>query len=355
MVNLKKLKKNLLTKTKIEDDYDFPRNQLLSSGSTLLNLACSNNHRGAFLKGKYYLIVGDSASGKTALSLTCLAEAARSPHFEGYRLIHDDVEGGALHNIRKLFGESLKERLETFHSSTLEEMYYNIDDCIKAKKPFIYVVDSMDSLDTEDDEEKFQEQKTAHRKGKTTSGSYGASKPKMNSSNLRRLMTPLRNSGSILIFISQTRDNLGFGFQKKTRSGGHALRFYTTLEIWSSIKEKIKYTVKGKPRAVGIISKIEVKKNRITGMERTIIIPIYYDIGFDDVGSCVQYLIEENHWKKTGGRINAPEFDFNGTQEKLAQYVSEREMREKKLQMIVSRVWKEIEKGCQIIRRRKYE
>ena len=72
------------------------RRDLLSTGSTLLNLACSENPFGGFLKGKYYLLVGDSDSGKTFLSMSCFAEAMIQKPFKNYRLIYDYVEDGML-------------------------------------------------------------------------------------------------------------------------------------------------------------------------------------------------------------------------------------------------------------------
>jgi RecA/RadA recombinase len=352
-MNTKNLKSQLLHKT--PDEEVVPSDQYLSTGSTLLNLACTGKRNCGFVKGKYHLIVGDSASGKTALSLTCLAEATISKQFNNYLLIHDDIEGGAMFNIKKLFGSKLAKRLKTEHSRSLEEMYYTLDTYLKAEKPFIYIVDSMDSLDTEEDEDKFQEQKKAHDKGKSTTGSYGVSKAKLNSVNLRRLVTQLRDSGSILIMICQTRDNLGFGFDKKTRSGGKALKFYATLEIWSSIREKIKKSVKGKERVIGIISKIDVKKNRITGQDRSIFVPIYYKLGFDDVGSLIDYLMTEGHWKGTKGNVKAVEFEFEGSVEKLAQYISEKDVRHRKLQRLASEVWQEIDELCSVNRRSRYE
>jgi len=61
----------------------------LSTGSTLLNLACTGKPYYGFAKGHYYFIVGDSVSGKTFLSLTCLAEASINPNFDNYRFIYD--------------------------------------------------------------------------------------------------------------------------------------------------------------------------------------------------------------------------------------------------------------------------
>src|SRR2546423_5801296 len=82
----------------------FSREGALSSGSTLLNLACTDHPDLGFFKGAYYYLVGDSVSGKTWLSLSCFAEACCNDAFHDYRLIFDDVEGGALMDIRRYFG-----------------------------------------------------------------------------------------------------------------------------------------------------------------------------------------------------------------------------------------------------------
>lgn len=343
----------------------------LSSGSTLLNLAATNNPDYCFVAGKYHFMVGDSSSGKTALSLTSLAEASINPAFDNYRLIYDDVEGGNLFAIEKLFGKKLVDRLEPpakdkdgpVYSSTTEEFYYNVDNAIKEGIPFIYILDSETGLSSDAEKEKFEETKQAHYKGKTTTGSYGDGKAKKNSSNLRRLMAPLRDSESILIVLSQTRSNISpMSFDTKTRSGGHALRFYASLEMWSSKKGKIKKTIKGKDRQLGIMSKVDIKKNRFTGREPTIEIPIYYSFGIDDVGSCIQYLIDEGVWVKKGAKVSAPVFGFDFkegeapfTFEKLAQYIDEDDDRITQLKEVVAETWRDIDKRCQLNRKSRYE
>ena len=352
-VSIKMLKKNLLQKPKREI---IKESNLLSTGSTLLNLACSGNPRGGLLKGKYYLLVGDSASGKTALSLTMLAEASINHEFDNYRLIHDDIEGGNLFKIRNLFGRTLARRIEKpadEPSNTIEDMYYNVDDALEKDKPFIYIVDSMDGLQSKADDIKFEEQKKAHRKQKESAGSFGTV-AKINSTNLRRLMTPLAKTKSLLVIISQTRDNLGFGFDPKTRSGGRAMKFYATLEIWSSIKKKITKTVRGKTIPIGIIAKLQVKKNRLTGVDRVVEVPIYYSVGFDDTGSCIDYLIEMKHWSQSGQTIHAKEFKFRGTRDKLIRRIEVRNLYFR-LQNIVGGVWSEVEESCRVKRKSRYE
>ncbi len=336
---------------------------LLGSGSTLLNLACSDSAFGAFLKGHYYFLVGDSASGKTWLSFSAFAEASINPAFSDYRFIYDGVEYGALMDCSKYFGSQVEERLEApggideaglpINSTIVESFYFHIDQAFDDGKPFIYVLDSMDSLDTADDSDKFEEEKQAFEKGKEVAGTFGVSKAKANSRNLRRVINRLKETGSILIIISQTRDNIGFGKMGKTRAGGRALTFYATLEIWTSIKGKLNKKVRSVDREVGVLCKAQIKKNRVTGKDRRIEFPIYHSFGIDDIGSCVDYLLEEKHWNKIKQTIDAKEFGIMATREKLISHVEEEGL-ERKLRLIVQKVWREIEEACAIQRKQRY-
>jgi RecA/RadA recombinase len=358
----KKLKEILMSKYKVRK---ITGKDYLSTGSTLINLACTGKPNRGFLKGCFYGMVGDSASGKTFLSLTCLAEASFNPNFDDYRFIYDNSENGALMDIKRFFGKRVSDIMEPpaytkthpqepIYSSTIEEFYYHLDDAVKQGKPFIYILDSMDSLSSKDELEKFDEQKTAYRKGKQVAGSYGDGKAKKNSENLRKVIYKIKRSNSIVIIIRQTRDNLGFGFNKKISSGGHSLKFYATLELWSSIKKKLHTLVKGKPRQTGILCQIQVKKNRIDGKERTVTVPIYHSYGFDDVGSMVDYLLEEGHWNKQGKEINAVEFSLKSSREKLINHIIDNDLTAD-LKSIVAGVWDEIEKACEIKRKPRYE
>lgn len=358
----------------------IPVEDFLSSGSTMLNLAVSNRIDCCFAKGKYHFIVGDSKSGKTFLSMTCLAEASKNKRFDKYRFIFDNVEEGADMDIAAFFGQDVAKRLEPprgtkkdpVHSSKIEEFYYNLDAAFDDGRPFIYILDSMDGLSSKAEEEKHKEQKDAFFKGKDVAGSYGDGKAKVNSQKLRRARAKLKKTGSILIIISQTRDNIGFGavYNPKTRSGGNVLRFYATTEWWSSCRGEIRKRVKGKDREVGVNIHIDLKKNRITGKEPAIDIPIYHDYGFDDVGSMINYLVEEKHWgtvkkekvkgeeKKegkggAGKTIVCPEWDCTLKYEDLITKIETEEL-EVELKMIVKKVWEEILQACETGRPRRY-
>lgn len=332
----------------------------ISTGSTLLNLACNDWPDVGLLPGHFYFLVGDSASGKTWLTLNILAEAANHPRFRDYALIFDNAENGALMDVSRFFGSELAGRMKPptpgpVYSHTVEEFYFNAERYLR-NGPCVYVLDSMDALTTEDEQDKFTERRKAHTSGKETSGSYGTSKAKLNSSYLRVVFNLLRETGSILLIVTQTRDNIGFGaqFNPKTRGGGHALTFYASLEIWTSTKGHVKRTVKGKPRELGIVCRARVKKNRLTGKDRSVEFPILHSHGIDDLGGCVQYLIDEGHWTENRGRVTASEFDFVGSIEKLLAQV-EGTNREGDLQRLVATVWQDVETACKVKRKQRYQ
>lgn len=354
----KKRKKNISVK------------DLLSSGSTLFNLASTGRIAGCWIKGYYYWFVGDSDSGKTFFVLTTLAEACINPEFADYDIIYDGSEEGALMDMEEFFGPEMARRIEPPYgtkedpmpSRLTEEFYFNVDNRLKSGRPFIYILDSMDGLDTKDDEKKFEDHKKAFekrragKKGKKEAGSFGMSKASINSRYIRRMASRLKDSGSILIVISQTRDNVGpfAQYDPKTAAGGRALKFYATLQVWTSLKMKLKKLVRGKQRQQGILVKLRLRKNRIKGRDTTVEVPIYWSVGIDDIGSCVDFLITEGHWKKGQGGIKAKEFEVSKDKEALIQFIQEDPDREAELKRIVKRVWGEIEEELKVVRKSKY-
>ena len=334
----------------------------LSSGSTLLNLAASGNPDWALAKGRYFWVVGDSDSGKTWLMLTILAEASINPNFKNYDFIYDDVEGGALMDKERYFGSALADRIEApqhkdgeaVNSSTVESFYFEIDNRInKVKKgearPFIWVLDSMDALETKYAAAKFEERKTEYEGGRRATGDYGDGKAKINSTHIRRVISGLRDTGSILLIISQTRDDIDTG--GSTHAGGRALKFYASYQMWTSPGALLTKSVNDQDRQIGITSRIHIRKNRVSGKEWKVEIPIYHSHGIDDIGSCVDFLIKEKHWKQDG-RIDS---DFGKFfKEPLVQKI-ENEGLEVELRALVLKVWNDIEEKCTVKRKNKYQ
>ena len=341
--------------------------ELLSTGSTTLNLAISGRATGAIVKGSLVLWVGDSGASKTLFALTQLAEAANNPHFDGYRLIYDPTtEGGNLMDIPGMFGSKLAARLEPparekdgepRPSTRIEEFYYNVDDAVKAGKPFVYVCDSMDGLTSEAEEEHFSKGKAAFRRGKAAPGSYGDGKAKKNSENLRQLRAKLERTRSILIVICHAKELMNaMPFQdSKTRAGGRSLRYYCNTEIWTSVGAKIKREVNGRSRTIGNEIILKVKKNRVTGRLFDTKTTVYPSLGVDDLGSCVDFLVEEDHWKKHLGKIAAVGIapEPLGREALIARIGASSKLR-RALRKEVTRCWRGIEAACAVERSPRY-
>lgn len=334
----------------------------LSTGSTLLNLACSGTIAGGFRPGKLTLLVGDASAGKTFLAMSCLAEACVNPAFAKHRLIYDNIEDGCLLDLKTLFNDELEKRIEPpagdrddpKYSSTVEEFYYNLDDAIKNEDcPFIYILDSMDALTSVEEDTGFDKRKKAARSSQETSGSYGVGKARRNSEGLRRAINGLKPSGSILIILCQTRADLGPGYAQKTRSGGLALKFYATTEIWASIKSTIKKDIRGKPRPIGVEVLWKVKKNRVTGMLYEVVFSIYPSYGIDDLGSCVDYLVSEGHWRLASRKIYADDIGLCASREKLIAAIEVQGLGDR-VRSLVGQCWDEIESDGKLKRQRRY-
>lgn len=351
----------------------FNPDEFVSSGSTLLNLALTDHPNCGWQKGKMANIIGDSSSGKTFLTLTSFAEATQDDNFDDFRLIMDDAEHANEFNLEHLFGSSVAERIEppSFSkdgsdcpSELIEDFHANIRNALKQKKPFLYILDSMDALDSEADQKKIEELHTAREKAKNAdddskpskspAGSYGMAKAKKNSEILRDITGKLEKSDSILLIISQTRDNIDpMSFSTKTRSGGKALKFYATHELWTANGGAIK----SKDRIIGVVCKVKVSKNKITGKVREIEFPIYYSYGIDCLSSCIDFLVKEKYWDKSdGGQKINPKGDLGlepATKNKLINQIEELGLK-KELDQLVWECWKEIEDSLKLQRKPKY-
>lgn len=334
----------------------------LSTGSTILNLACSGKYHGGLRKGTFTYFVGDSSSGKTWFTRACFAETRLNPNFAHYRLIEDNPENGALMEYSKFFpnivGE-VEEPSKSGCSRSLEEFYYNLDDALNRKEPFIYILDSMDAVRPQAAYKQFVKEKRKARGEikENITGSYGTDKARMNSQNLPDMVGRLPETGSILLMISQTRDNIGAMamFNPKTRSGGKVLKFGAHYEMWTSVREDLKTAkeIRGQKWKTGILARVKVEKNRITGRELEVEVPILWSTGIDDLGNCVDFLVKYQEWEEKQKVIHVPEWGISKKREALVAWVEETGL-EDDLRQKVAEVWEEIQREISVRRKPRY-
>lgn len=319
---------------------------VLSIGLTLGNLGICGKTNVGLAKGKIYRLQGRSQSGKTFVARTILAEAARSKVFDEYELIYDDVERGALMDTEKYYGRKLVERLvppdgtpdDPMYSVTVGDFFKRINFLLAQGKKLIWIEDSLDSLEPDN------------------ATKMGDGKAKVYSQELRRLLKPLDETGSILILISQVRMDIRSPWGGDLASGGMAPEFYSTLEIVLRKLKPIKKKYKDVDYITGSLVSCRIKKNRISGRDRLIKFPFDPEVGIDDVGANVDFLLASNHWKKNKAAkvIQAPEFNFTGGRSALVKKIEEEGV-ERELQILVGKVWREIDEALTVGRKNRYE
>lgn len=374
---------------------DYEPTAFLGTGSTVLNCACTGNPFNGIGAGTVLLIAGGSDTGKTFIVLCACAEAANNPDFDNYDIVYDDVEAALAIKVTKMFGEKMAKRIRPpavtqngtpIYSNTVEDLTGNLVNHCRTGKPFIYVVDSVDALtDTAELERtieygrKVQELQNERgeydadnpEEGMTiikTEGSYKVNKPKILSEMLRTVCLELRRTGSILILISQLRDNVNARtamFQPETRSGGRALKYYASHEIWLKNIKKINASAKGADGttktgggvklAVGSEIKATVVKNKINGFKREALYSIYTSYGIDDITSCIEYLALYGFAPKSGLTYDLTDIiGKKGTMASLVAAIDDNPDMYHALRVAVGEAWQTVEESVAIKRPPRY-
>lgn len=354
--------------------------RFFSTGSTLLNLAMTDKPFHGWPCGRMSNIIGDSSAGKSFLVLTGLAEAAHNPEFDDYLLVYDDVEFANTFNIRALFGQKTADRLQApryvdgqpRNSRTVEDWYANVMRLLDAGQPFIYVCDSVDALTSASSIARSMEYVKEQDKNDASDesgvaiapevkGSYKTDKPKLLSEALANIVSGLAATNSCLLMISQTRDNLnamGYG-NTKTRSGGKALKFYATHEMWMAHLASIAKTVRGVNRKIGDTTRLKLSKNKVTGKQREVEFSLYYSYGVDDIGSCLSFLETAGVITKASRSIILKNeqfgLDLSGTADNVARKISESADLLQRLRMLTGDTWNHIEEDICMDRCARYE
>jgi RecA/RadA recombinase len=338
----------------------------LSTGVSVFNLILSGNVDRGLQTGTYAFLVGDSSAGKSFLATTIAAQAAINPEFDSYKIYYDDVEHGALFDVPRLFSPEVAERIQpppNGESDFIEEFYVNATTAVNAG-PCIYILDSENALTSRDEAAKAAEIVSAVNKAtaagkdveaalKALAGSYGDGKARKHSANLRTLVRKVEKTGSILIILGQTRDNLSGEYEDVVYSGGRALKFYSHVLGYMSVGGAITRTVHEIKRQIGFKSRLQIFKNRYIGKRSTTSCPLYYTHGYDEVGGLIDWLLTEKIWT-VDGKVNTHGFMPNALQETLIKRIETDESLEEMLREFVQNEWNDIENKCKVARRNRY-
>jgi recombination protein RecA len=349
------------SKKPVKKEKDYAR-ATIPTGLTTLNLALDDNPHYGYRRGSVVNIIGDTHTGKTTLAMLCFAACAHDKDLKDHHLIYDSAEPLIGLDIEKLYGKRTRRRVKPMHpdkdpkySRTVEDFMFGLMNLLDRDEPFVLVLDSLDALTSEDDLEHVEAKRKAWEKGKDTSGSYGMAKAKNMSIMFRNIADRIEQTDSLVIVISQTRDNINpMSFKKKTRSGGKALDFYAHIIMWLAHKGKIDKTVNKKKHVVGNKTLLKIDKNKYTGKQRRAEFDTYYDYGVDDIGSMVDWMLDNGVWdKKKGGAIDAEGVDLSGKRDELVQQIEKNDL-EDGLKVLVATAWQGIEDSLRLGRKSRF-
>lgn len=197
---------------------------------------------GGLPKGRIIEIYGAESSGKTTLSLHVIAEAQK----KGLVCAFVDAEHGMDPQYAKKLGV-ITDHLLISQPDNGEEALRITNSLIKTGKIGVIVVDSVAALTPKSEID-----------GEIGNVSMGT-QARLMSQAMRMLVASIDKTNTIVVFINQTRQNIGGYGDPTTTAGGKALKFYSSVRI--EIKKIA--TIKKGDDAVGSRVRVKVVKNKV--------------------------------------------------------------------------------------------
>ncbi|NHE55833.1 recombinase RecA [Cyclobacterium plantarum] len=287
--NTEKLKALQLTLDKLEKTYgkgtvmklsdnvvlDVPA---ISTGSLGLDMALGI---GGVPRGRVIEIYGPESSGKTTLSMHCIAEAQKAGGLAAFI----DAE----HAFDKTYAEKLGidiENLLISQPDNGEQALEIAEHLIRSGAIDIIVIDSVAALVPKGELE----------------GEMGESKmglqARLMSQALRKLTGAINKTGCACIFINQLREKIGVMFgNPETTTGGNALKFYASVRLDIRRIGQIK---EGADNILGNRTKVKVVKNKVSPPFKVVEFDIMYGEGISKVGEIIDLGVEFEIVKKAG-------------------------------------------------------
>lgn len=264
-------------------EYDGDITKIISTGSTLLDLAISGGrvHGGGIPGGILVEVFGPSSSGKTVL----LSEIAGAVQRQGGQVMFHDPEARLNKQFASMFGFDFTD-IDYTTPDTVTEVFLHSrkwEPKTPDKVNGIFA-DSLAALSTDLEMDKDEGDKMGMRRAKEFS------------EQLRKTARILVQKNWLMVCSNQVRVNVdagGYG-EKYTTPGGMAIGYYASLRLRALSPEKIYDTIKvaGKEvkRVIGVKTTFEVYKSSVWRPFMKAPVVILFDYGIDDIRMNLQFI-----------------------------------------------------------------
>lgn len=279
--------KGTVMKLSDEQVVDIPA---IATGSLGLDIALGI---GGVPRGRIIEVYGPESSGKTTLSLHCIAEAQKG----GGMAAFIDAE----HAFDRAYAEKLgidTENLYIAQPDNGEQALEIAENLIRSSAIDIIVIDSVAALVPKGELE----------------GEMGDSKlglqARLMSQALRKLTGAISKTGCVCIFINQLREKIGVLFgNPEVTTGGNALKFYASVRL--DIR-KVTAIKDAEGQVLGNRVRVKIVKNKVAPPFKVVEFDIVYSEGISKVGEIIDLGVGLDIIQKSGAW-----FSYDGN--KLAQ------------------------------------